>query len=81
MLGVLLAFYLNNLNERSKIENRKQISLQNLKKELINNKSELFESKDNDRLIAFLGYIKGINGKISNELTTSVKSMNKLRMN
>lgn len=46
MLGVLLAFYLNNLNERSKIENRKQISLQNLKKELINNKSELFESKD-----------------------------------
>ena len=42
-LGVLLAFYLNNLSSRSKIEHRKQVSIENINKELLNNKSELMD--------------------------------------
>lgn len=78
-LGVLLAFYLNNLNARAKIEDRKQISIQNLRKELANNKAELLDSKENDRLIDFLRKVRSIDSKIPNELTTSVHSINSLR--
>lgn len=78
-LGVLLAFYLNNLNERSKIENRKQISVQNLKKELANNKAELLNAENNDQLIEFLNVIKRIDATIPNTLTTSSAVMNELR--
>ena len=77
-LGVLLAFYLNNLNERSKIENRKQISVQNLKKELANNKSELLNADNNDQLIDFLNAIKRIDATIPNTLSTSPSLMNEL---
>jgi len=80
-LGVLLALYLNNLNSRSKIENRKQNSIQNIKKELLNNTSELTDSKVNDRLIFFLNKLSDIDNKIPNILSTSVNSINYLRNN
>ncbi len=77
-LGVLLAFYLNDLSARSKIEDRKQFSIQNLDKELSINKSILLESEQNDRLIDFLSAIRKIDPGFSNELNTSVNSMNAL---
>jgi len=80
-LGVLLAFYLNNLNSRSKIENRKQISIQNLNNELFNNKTILLDSKDNEGLIDFLNKIKELDEEFPNELTTSINTMMKLKIN
>ena len=78
-LGVLLAFYLNNINSRSKIEVRKQISIQNLNNEITKNKSELLDSKDNEKLIDFLNEIRKINNDIPNDLTLSTKAMEKLK--
>ena len=78
-LGVLLAFYLNNLSSRSKIEHRKQVSIENINKELLNNKSELMDSKINDQLIFFLNKINDIDSEISNVLSTSVSSMNYIK--
>jgi hypothetical protein len=78
-LGVLLAFYLNNLNSRSKVEHRKQISIENINKELLNNKLALLDSKDNDRLLAFLNMVKVIDNDIPNDLITSVPNMNALQ--
>ena len=80
-LGVLLAFYLNNLSSLSKIETRKEISIQSMNDELIYNKSALLDSKGNDKLIEFLNTIKTIDNSIPNELTTSVNTMNELRKN
>jgi len=80
-LGVLLAFYLNNLSSLSKIETRKKISIQSMNNELIYNKSALLDSKSNDKLIEFLNTIKTIDNSIPNELTTSVNTMNELRKN
>ena len=68
-LGVLLALYLNNLNARSKIENRKQISIENLDNELSNNKSTLLKSNENDRLIDFLTKVR----KIDKNITTTAE--------
>ncbi|OUR92057.1 hypothetical protein A9Q87_08130 [Flavobacteriales bacterium 34_180_T64] len=78
-LGVLLAFYLNNLNSRSKIESRKLISIQNLNNELLNNKTALLDSKDNERLIDFLSEIKELDHEFSNELITATNTMMKLK--
>ena len=80
-LGVLLAFYLNNLSSLSKIETRKEISIQSINNELIYNKSALLDSKGNDKLIEFLNTIKTIDNSIPNELTTSVNTMIELRKN
>jgi len=80
-LGVLLALYLNNLNARSKIENRKQISIENLDNELSNNKSTLLKSNENDRLIDFLTKVRKIDKNITTELTASAKSMSELKKN
>ncbi len=80
-LGVLLAFYLNNLSFQSKIEERVQISIQNITSELINIKEELTDSENNDRLIGFLVSIREIDDKIPNELITTVSSMDKIRNN
>ena len=68
-LGVLLALYLNNLDSRSKIERRKQISIQNLNQELETNSSELQDSDHNEELIDFLSAMKRIDDRIPNELT------------
>ena len=78
-LGVLLAFYLNNISSRSKIELRKQVSIQNLNNEIFKNKSELLDSNDNERLIDFLIEIRKINNEISNDLTLSTNAMDKLK--
>jgi len=78
-LGVLLAFYLNNISSNSKIESRKQISIQNLNTEISKNKSELIDSNDNERLIAFLSEIRKIDSGIPNDLTISSKEMDKLK--
>ena len=78
-LGVLLAFYLNNISSRSKIELRKQVSIQNLNNEIFKNKSELLDSNDNERLIDFLSEIRKINNEISNDLTLSTNAMDKLK--
>jgi hypothetical protein len=78
-LGVLLAFYLNNINSRSKIELRKQISIQNLNNEISKNKFDLLDSNDNERLIDFLNEIRKINNEIPNDLTLSTKAMGKLK--
>jgi len=78
-LGVLLAFYLNNLSERAKIDSRKEISIKSINDELINNKSALLDSKDNDSLIEFLNTIKTIDSSIPNELTLSVNTMTELK--
>jgi len=78
-LGVLLAFYLNNISSNSKIESRKQISIQNLNTEISKNKSELIDSNDNERLIGFLSEIREIDNEIPNDLTLSTKAMIKLK--
>ena len=78
-LGVLLAFYLNNISSRSKIELRKQVSIQNLNNEIFKNKSELLDSNDNERLIDFLSEIRKIDNEISNDLTLSTNAMDKLK--
>lgn len=80
-LGVLLAFYLNDLSSRSKIENRKQLSILNINNELDRNKSVLNDSNNNERLINFLTKVRKINVEIPNELTTTASSMKKLKMN
>lgn len=79
-LGVLLAFYLNNLNSSSKIENRKLNSIQNLNNELFNNKIVLLDSKDNEVLIDFLNKIQELDEEFPNELTTSINTMMKLKI-
>jgi hypothetical protein len=78
-LGVLLALYLNNLNDRSKTEHRKQISVQNLSNELTNNQNELLDSEDNERLIKFLTEVSEIDPEIPNRITIPVTTMNALR--
>ena len=80
-LGVLLAFYLSNLNDRSKIEHRKQISIRNLNQELMTNTSELLDSVHNEKLIDFLSTMKRIDNRIPNQLKISVDTMNILRKN
>ena len=78
-LGVLLAFYLNNISSNSKTESRKQISIQNLNTEISKNKSELLDSNHNEGLIDFLSKIREINNGIPNDLTLSTKAMNTLK--
>ena len=78
-LGVLLAFYLNDLSSRATIENRKQVSIKNLTSEMIDNESELVDSNDNEKLIAFLREIRAIDEKIPNRIITSFKTIAKLR--
>jgi len=78
-LGVLLAFYLNNISSNSKLESSKQISIQNLNTELSKNKSELLDSNDNERLIEFLIEIRKINNEISNDLILSTGKMDKIK--
>lgn len=80
-LGVLLAFYLNNLNEYLKIESRKQVAIENLNIEIKNNKLVLNDPNDNQRLIGFLEKVRNIDTEISNELTTSVHDMSELKIN
>lgn len=80
-LGVLLAFYLNDLSTRSKIEDRKQVSIQNITNELMNNKTELTDSENNERLIEFLTKVRDINDEIPNELITTIGFMNTLSKN
>ena len=80
-LGVLLAFYLNDLSSRSKIEDRKQVSIQNITNELLNNKTELTDSENNERLIEFLTKVRDINDEIPNELITTIGFMNTLSKN
>jgi hypothetical protein len=57
-LGVLFAFYLNNINSRLKIETRTEISIQNINSELLSNKSSLESIDDNQQLIDFLTKIR-----------------------
>ena len=80
-LGVLLAFYLNNLSSRYRIEERKEISINNIQTELRNNKIELTDSANNKRLIEFLTKVEEIDDEIPNELITSIKSMSKIKKN
>ena len=78
-LGVLLAFYLNNLNARSKLKKQTNISVQNITKELASNKAELLDSKDNDQLIFFLNKVDEIDNQIPNNLVTTTNTINYLR--
>lgn len=78
-LGVLLALYLDNLSAQSKIEHRKQVSFENIDKEISSNKLALSDSEDNDRLVDFLIAVRKIDYNISNELITSVNAMKELR--
>ncbi|MEH6535648.1 MAG: hypothetical protein V7719_04600 [Psychroserpens sp.] len=80
-LGVLLAFYLNNVNDHLKIESRKQVAIENLDIEIKNNKLTLNDPVDNRRLIDFLQKVREINEEISNELTTSILEMSELKIN
>ncbi len=80
-LGVLLAFYLNNLNDHLKIESRKQVAIENLDNEIKNNKLTLNKPKDNQRLIDFLQKVREIDEEISTELTTSIHKMSELIIN
>jgi len=80
-LGVLLAFYLNNVNDRLKMESRKQVAIENLTAEIEKNKLTLNDPTDNLRLIDFLKEVKKIDSKISNEPITSVQEMNELITN
>ncbi len=80
-LGVLLAFYLNNLNDHLKIEARKQVAIENLENEIKNNKLTLNKTHDNQRLIDFLQTVEEIDIEISNELTTSIHEMSELKIN
>jgi hypothetical protein len=77
--GVLLAFYLNNINANSKLELRKQTSIQNLNNEISKNKSELLDLNNNDRLMTFLVEIAKINKEIPNDLTLPIEVMDKLK--
>ncbi|EAQ99691.1 hypothetical protein [Maribacter sp. HTCC2170] len=80
-LGVLLAFYLNNLNDNLKIESSKQVVIKNLNNEITNNKLTLNDPSDNQRLINFLLEVREIDEEISNELTTSIHNINELKIN
>lgn len=80
-LGVLLAFYLNNVNDHLKMESRKQVAIENLNNEIKNNKLTLNKPKDNQRLIDFLQKIREIDEEISTELATSIHEMNALKIN
>ncbi|MEP2935789.1 MAG: hypothetical protein ABJM06_14750 [Gilvibacter sp.] len=80
-LGVLLAFYLNNLNNRLNIASSKQVVLENLNNEITSNKVTLNDPNDNQRLIDFLQTVSEIDDDISNELTTSIQKMNELKLN
>ena len=80
-LGVLLAFYLNNVNDHLKIESRKQVALENLDNEIKSNKLTLNKPKDNQRLIDFLQRIGEIDEEISTKLTTSIHEMSELKIN
>lgn len=77
-LGVLFALYLDNLSERSKIEHRKQLSFENIDKELSSYRTQLLDSLNNDKLIGFLKAVRRIDYQISNTLITSENSMNVL---
>jgi len=77
-LGVLLAFYLNNENDRLKMKSRKQVVIENLTNEIEKNKVTLNDPTDNSRLIEFFKEVKKIDSEISNEPITSVQEMNKL---
>ncbi|MBV1923360.1 MAG: hypothetical protein KUG68_04940 [Flavobacteriaceae bacterium] len=80
-LGVLLAFYLNNLNDHLKIESSKQVVIENLNNEIANNKLTLNDPSDNKKLINFLQRVREIDEEISNELTTSIHEMSELKIN
>ena len=80
-LGVLLAFYLNNLNDHLKIESSKQVVIENLNNEIKNNKLTLNDPSDNQRLINFLQKVRIIDEEFSNELTTSIHEMSELKIN
>jgi len=77
-LGVLLALYLNNLESQAKLEKRKNLSIQNLHKELSHNESLIRGISENDMLIDLLTKIRKIDRNISTKLTTSVISMTEL---
>ena len=78
-LGVLLAFYLNNVSYRLKIESRKQVAIENLNNEISNNTSTLTDSDDNLRLIGFLREVRKIDNEISNDLVVSIDEMRELK--
>jgi len=80
-LGVLLAFYLNNVNDHLKKESRKQIAIENLNNEIENNILTLNNPNDNQRLIDFFQKVREIDEEISNELTTSIHEMSELKIN
>ena len=80
-LGVLLAFYLNNVNDYLKIESSKQVAIENLNNEIKNNKLTLNDPSDNQKLIDFLLEIRKIDAEISNELKTSIHVMSELKIN
>lgn len=78
-IGVLLAFYLNNLNEHIKTDSLKQVSLKSIHDELIHNESRLLDTTANDQLIKFLKAVKAIDAHIPTELTTSIGEMSVLK--
>jgi hypothetical protein len=76
---VLLALYLDNLSDHSKIEQRKKQSFEIIEKEMSANRSILIDSLSNDSLVDFLSAVQNIDYGISNILITSIKTMNDLK--
>lgn len=72
-LGVLLALYLNNLNDKQIIEKKKIIAIENLEMELSNNEKKLNGFETNDSLLVFLNKM---HSKISTEFEATSKSIN-----
>lgn len=77
-LGVLLALHLNNLNSKIKIEEKKQLAIKNIEKELILNKEEIDDSEDNDKLLKFLEKVDKENKGITKKLYLSSTSMKEI---
>ncbi|TJY38072.1 hypothetical protein [Pontimicrobium aquaticum] len=77
-MGVLLAFYLNDVSIRTKINQKKAVSIKSLALELKNNENTLVSSNDNKKLTNFLQELKKINGKISRVIEISTSERKKL---
>ncbi len=78
-LGVFLALYLDNLNSTLKTKERKEVSLQNIYDELVNNELELSDSMGNVKVKNFLDAIIEIDPNISGSTTSKSAHINVLK--
>ncbi|MGD1841615.1 MAG: hypothetical protein ACFB0B_12070 [Thermonemataceae bacterium] len=68
-VGVLLAFYVNDLGERFSTNQRKKNALDNIIQEISQNRDDLKAQKVNDTLLDYLVEIKSLNEEISTTFT------------